>query len=320
MSIELKLPLSISRPVIREREYDTIIIGGGPAGITAAIYTARYLLKTLIITKILGGQISYTYVIENYPGFKSIESYKLIGYFEGHVKSYNVPILLDEVIDVKKEDKTFKVYTKNNGVFIGKTVILAVGAEKRKLNVPGEDRFIGKGVSYCTACDAPLFKGKRVIVVGGGDSAVLGALILSRYALKVYLVHRRGRLKAQPIYINRLKEANNIEVIFNDEIVEINGKDKVEWVKLKSGKTINVDGVFVEIGLRPPIEFLKKIGLKLTNEGYVAVNPDQSTNIPGLYAAGDVTNACNNFKQIVTAMAQGAIAAKSCYEYLQRQS
>lgn len=317
MSLRLNLALK-NRSTIKEREYDVIVVGGGPAGITAAIYLARYLLKTLLITKNIGGQISYTYIIENYPGFKSVESYKLIRCFEEHVRSYNVPILIDEVTDIVKHNQLFRVNTRNNGEFVGKVVILAIGVEKRRLNIPGEKEFIGRGVSYCAVCDAPLFKGREVAVIGGGDSAVTSALLLSRYATKVYLICRESKLRAQPILIEHLKKVKNINIIFNDEVVKIGGRSRVEWIKLKTGKVLSVSGVFVEIGLRPPIEFLRRIGLKLTSEGYVEVKPDQSTNIAGLFAAGDVTNACNNFKQIVTAIAQGAIAAKSAYEYLQQ--
>ncbi|HIQ03813.1 MAG TPA: FAD-binding protein [Desulfurococcales archaeon] len=317
MSLRLELALK-SKDIVREREYDVIVVGGGPAGITAAIYLARYLLKTLLITKSIGGKILHTYIVENYPGFKSIESYKLIKYFEEHIRSYNVPILIDEVTDIVKHNQLFKVSTRNNGEFVSKAVILAIGVEKRRLNVPGEKEFIGKGVSYCAVCDAPLFKGKEVAVIGGGDSAVTSALLLSRYATKVYLICKESKLIAQPILIERLKKTKNIYIILNDEVIEINGRDRVECIKLKSGRALGVSGVFIEVGLEPPIEFLRKLGLKLTSEGYVEVKPDQSTNIAGLFAAGDITNACNNFKQIITAAAQGAIAAKSAYEYLQQ--
>ena len=317
MSLRLELALK-SKDTAREREYDVIVVGGGPAGITAAIYLARYLLKTLLITKSIGGKILHTYIVENYPGFKSIESYKLIKYFEEHIRSYNVPILIDEVTDIVKHNQLFKVSTRNNGEFVSKAVILAIGVEKRRLNVPGEKEFIGKGVSYCAVCDAPLFKGKEVAVIGGGDSAVTSALLLSRYATKVYLICKESKLIAQPILIERLKKTKNIYIILNDEVIEINGRDRVECIKLKSGRALGVSGVFIEVGLEPPIEFLRKLGLKLTSEGYVEVKPDQSTNIAGLFAAGDITNACNNFKQIITAAAQGAIAAKSAYEYLQQ--
>ena len=298
--------------------YDVIIVGGGPAGVTAGIYAARYALNAVLITKDKGGQMGEAGYVENYPGFKRILGPDLADKFYDHLSEYKVPIILDEVVNIKRTNgNLFVVETALGNQFKTKTVILALGVIRRKLGVPGEKEFSGKGVSYCAPCDAPLYKGKVVAVVGGGDSAASAALLLADYARKVYLVHRRDRLRAQPFYVRKLTIHPKIQFVLNSNVEEIGGTKTVEWIKIKeTGEKIHVDGVFIEIGSDPPKEFFKRIGVETDEKGYVIVESDQSTSIPGIFAAGDCTTACNMFKQIITAAAQGAIAADSAYKYV----
>ena len=219
----------------KEKEYDVIIVGGGPAGVTAAIYSARYMLKTLVITKEKGGQLNKIGYIENYPGILRIMGPKFIDKLYSHLEYYKVPVIIDEVIDIKKRnDNKFNILTSLEEKFTSKTVILALGVVKRKLGVPGEEKFLGRGVSYCAPCDAPLFRDKVVAVIGGGDSAASAALLLTEYARKVYIVHRRDKLRAQPFYIRQLKESPKVDFILNSNVAEIGGTKTVEWIKILS--------------------------------------------------------------------------------------
>lgn len=295
--------------------WDTVIVGGGAAGVAAAIYSARYMLKTIIVTETEGGTLLEAAEIENYPGFPSIQGPDLALKFYEHLGRYDVPVVKARVTDIVRLDNGLFLVRSTRGLELKtKTVILAIGTVRRKLGVPGEEEFAGRGVSYCTVCDAPLFKGKVVAVIGGGDSALQGALLVAKHASKVYIVHRRDQFRAQPIYVKQVREAPNIELVLNETVTEIGGKEKVEWIRLGSGRILDVDGVFIEIGEEPPREFLKKIGLELDEKGFVKVRDDMSTNIPGLFAAGDVTNI--PFKQVVTAVYTGARAATSAYEYI----
>ena len=301
----------------KAKTWDVVIIGGGAAGIAAAIYSARYMLDTIIVTETEGGTLLEAAEIENYPGFPSIMGPELATRFYEHLRKYDVSVIRARVTDVSKTNNGLFIVKGTRGLELKtKTVIVAVGTVRRKLGVPGEEELHGRGVSYCTVCDAPIFKGKIVAVVGGGDSALQGALLASKYAVKVYLIHRRSTFRAQPIYVKQVKENPKIELVLNETVVEIGGKDKVEWIKLKSGKILRVDGIFIEIGEEPPKEFLKRIGLELDEKGFIKVREDMSTNIPGIFAAGDVTNI--PLKQVVTAVYTGARAATSAYEYISK--
>ena len=313
LSVRLETPRSEEKS-----EYDVVVVGGGAAGVTAAIYSVRYGFNTLLITETKGGQLIEAGYVENYPGFTSIMGAQLASHFYKHLEYYGVPVELDRVENVERvEDGRLRVTTMRRK-YLAKAVILTVGVRKRKLRVPGEEEFAGRGVSYCAACDAPLFKGKVVAVVGGGDSAANAALLISEHASRVYLIHRRDQLRAEPIYVKRLKENPKIELVLNARVKEIRGEKTVKKVILDDGRTLDVDGVFVEIGADPPREFFKRLGLETDEEGYVKVNPDQSTNIPGVFAAGDCTTASMKFKQIATAVGEGAVAAWAAREYILR--
>ncbi len=318
-----KFRLALTGP--RMKQYDVVIVGAGPAGLSAALYSARFSLKTLVIAEVVGGTLTDAGIIDDYLGLPNIKGPDLARKFEEHVRSYNVDILLDKVVSIKKESEVFRIKCLSGSEYEGKAVILAVGSIRRRLNVPGEREFTGRGVSYCAVCDAPLYRGRVVAVIGGGNSAFQSALLVASYASKVYLIHRRDSFRAFPIYIKLVQENPKIDIILSSVVTEIGGAKTVEWIKVKNVKTgrehkLEVSGVFVEIGSEPPKEFFTEIGLEVDEKGYVAVKPGQTTNIPGLFAAGDCTGGSfkKKFDQIITAAAEGAVAALSAYEYLMK--
>jgi len=298
--------------------YDVIIVGAGPAGLTAAIYTSRRNLKTLVLGKGLSDQVSETPHIENYPGFEKIEGFKLIQLFEKQVKDFGVEVIFEEVVKITSKKNNFIVKTVTEKSYEGKTIILAFGKIPRTLNISGEKEFTGKGVSYCTTCDAPFFRDKIVAVIGGGNAALDGALLLSKIAKKVYLVHRRDEFRGFEAEVEKVKKRNNIELVLNHVAVEFKG-DKVlkslivEDVNTKKRKELKVDGVFVEIGSEVKTDFVKNL-VKLDKNNYIVINKNCETSRPGIFAAGDVTN--TPFKQIVVAAGEGAKAGLNAYNYL----
>jgi len=301
--------------------FDLIIIGLGPAAYSAALYAARYMLKTLVIGETPGGQLTEAGEVDDYLGLIGINAQDMIKVFNKHIEKYNVPVILDHVESIKKDGDEFVVKAKRKGEFKAKSVILAIGVKRRKLNVPGEAEFTGRGVSYCSICDAPLFKNKVVAVIGGGDSALEGAEILSRYATKVYLIHRRDEFRGQPIYLENIKAKPNVEIILNTVVTEIKGDKLVKSILTKNVKTgetkeLNVNGVFVEIGFEPPTDFARANGLETDAMGYIKVDEWMRTNIQGVFAAGDCTGMWLGFRQVITSAAQGAVAAHSAFRYL----
>ncbi len=292
-------------------KYDVIIIGAGPAGLTAAIYAARYKLNVVVISKDIGGTAVSAYKICNYPSYKNISGVELMQKILEQVKELGVGIINEEVLKIEKKDKEFLLKTKKNN-YESKKIIYAGGTLRSKLGAKNEDKFIGKGVSYCATCDAALFKNKKVIVVGGGNAALSSALLLSEYAKEVTIVYRKEEFKnAEPSWVELVKKNKKIKCECNEEIAEIFGKEFVESVKLKSGKILNTDGVFVEIGGIPHTYILSFLNIKKNNKGYVIVDKAQKTNVKGFYAAGDITD--NYLKQIVTAAGEGATAALGVY-------
>jgi len=316
--------LRLGMPGIKKREYEAIVVGAGPAGLTAALYLARYRVPTLVITKDIGGQMAEAPLVDDYIGIRNITGPELAKRFEEHVRSYGVDIVVgDPVVAISRVNDMWCVKTESEEEYCAFVIILAAGAEKRKLGVPGEDRLIGRGVSYCAVCDGPMFGGKIVAVVGGGNSALTSALYLSTVASKVYLIHRRDSFRAFPFYVDEVKRNPKIEMVLNSVVEEILGESRVEGIKIRNlvtGATtvLKVDGVFVEIGVEPPRKFLESIGLQLDEEGRVVVGIDRSTNLPGIFAAGDVAGGPYKYKfeQIITAAAEGAIAADAAYKYL----
>ena len=294
--------------------YDLVIIGAGPAGISAGIYAVRRSLKTIILEKAsVGGQMLLTNEIENWPGFEMISGSDLAGRMESHAKKLGVEIKTGEVIGMNLDGDVKKLTTRD-GEHETKAVIIATGGQHRKLGIKGEDEFAGKGVSYCATCDAPFFKGKTVAVVGGGNIAAEDALYLSEVASKVYLVHRKGALRAEEAIQERLKK-KGVEFILTAEVEEIAGENFVNSIKLKNGKTIKVDGVFISIGIVPSTTMAKAAGVGLDDKGYVKVNREQETSVPGVFAAGDATG---GVMQISTAVGEGCIAALSAYKHVKK--
>jgi thioredoxin reductase (NADPH) len=295
---------------------DLVIIGGGPAGLTAGIYSARSGLKTVVVERgVLGGQVATTPMVENYPGFTQIGGKTLADIMVSHALQYVQIFQGEEVVDIQPGEPM--VVTTSRRRFETRRVLLATGATHRHLGVPGEDRFYGKGVSYCTTCDGPLFRGKKVVMVGGGNSAVTEALFLHNMGVDVTLIHRRDKLRAQEALAASLKESK-VPVTWNAKVKEIQGKAGVESVvveNVKTGKThkIAADGVFIAIGYSPAVELAKKTGIELTPEGYIKRDARHRTNIAGIYSAGDVEG---GYKQIVTAAGQGSEAAMAIFEDL----
>lgn len=298
--------------------YDIIIIGGGPAGLTAAVYAARKLLKTLLISQDLGGQVNETLRIENYMGYQFVEGPELIEKFNKQVAQYPLEQKVGvKVGGVSRLDGSFEVKIESGETFQSKAVIFATGKRSRSLNVPGEAEFRGKGVSYCAICDAPVFTGMKVAVVGGGNSALEATYDLIKMAEQVYLVSLTP-LTGDPITINRVKGAPNLTVFIEHQVEKIEGKEFVEAVQIKDIKTgerkrLEVAGIFVEIGLTPNSEPIKEI-VKLNQLGEVKVTTTCETGVPGLFAAGDVTDTPE--KQIVIAAGEGAKAALQADRYI----
>ncbi|MDR3071157.1 MAG: thioredoxin-disulfide reductase [Endomicrobium sp.] len=298
--------------------YDVIVVGGGPAGLSASIYTSRAKLKTLLIErKCCGGQMAITDLIENYPGFSSaISGFDLAIKFNEQSKLFGTEIIYDEVASIE-DGSTKKIITMQSS-YETKAIIIATGTNIRQMNIPGESNFIGRGVSFCATCDAPFYRDKNVIVIGGGDSAVQEAVYLSKFAKTVTIIHRRNKLRASKILQEKIALHPNISVIYNSILKEIYGKDLVEKVVItdietNKNKDLKVDGVFVFIGLVPNTLALPNI--KLDSIGYIMTDESMNTSVPGIFACGDIRK--KQLRQIVTAVADGAQAAISAQHYIE---
>ena len=297
-------------------DYDIIIIGIGPGGLAAGLYAARRNLKTLVIGEVLGGQMSLAHIVENYPGIEPMTGIELSEKMKKQAEKFGCEVKIDTVkgFDLKSEIKKVKTSEKE---YTAKVVIIATGSHYRRLEVEGEDKFIGKGVSYCTTCDGPLFKGKKVAVIGGSDSSVTAAIYLSEMASETYLIHRKDQLRAEEANQKRLMETS-VKIIWNSVVEKIEGDNFVNKIIIKNVKTnetkeLEIDGIFVEVGEIPTTEIVKAAGVELTENNFIKVNEKFETNIPGVFAAGDVVG---SFAQIATAAAEGAEAATNAYLYL----
>ena len=295
-------------------ETDILIIGSGPAGMSAGQYASRSGYRALIIDPMgPGGQLLYIDEIENYPGTEKLSGYVLSERMEEQCTSFGVSIEYMKALSIKKENSLFHTAT-DEGEIVSKAVIVATGASHRHLGVKGEEEYRGKGVSYCATCDGPFFRGKKVIVAGGGDTALTDALYLSKLCREVVIVHRRDAFRAQKVLQDRVREKDNISLIMNDSITEIQGDGKeVKSVILASGNEVDTDGVFVFIGMTPSSSIVD--GLCETGGGFIRTDSSGRTTLPGLFAAGDVTT--TSFRQVVTATADGARASHSADEYIQ---
>jgi len=298
--------------------FDAAIIGSGMAGLTAAIYCRRYMLKVTVFAREPGGLITESALVENWPGEKAISGAELMEKVRAHAEGLEAHFIFGEVESISGRPGEFTVNLSGGAVETAAAVIIASGSDRRKLGVPGEKEFAGRGVSYCATCDAFFFRGKKVAVVGGSDSAAASAELLSRTAEKVYVLYRRDRLRAEPVRVERLERAGNVEIRCRTKVVEILGGDTVTGVKLDDSTTLAVDGVFVEIGFEPANRLARGLGVKLDEAGFIEVDEGCRTSVPGIYAAGDVTTGTNRMRQLVTAAAEGAIAAESLFEDLKQ--
>lgn len=302
-------------------KYDLIIIGAGPAGMTAAIYAGRRELKTLVLAMNLGGQMNLTQHIENYPGIELTGGVELATKMMEQVKKFGAKIMLNqEVLAVEKSGEGYLVKT-SSGDFEAQAVILAFGKSPRKLEVEGADKYLGKGLSYCATCDGPLFRGKKVAVVGGGNSALGGALYLSDLAEKVYLIHRRDAFRGDEILADKLKSQPNVEMVLNSVVSGLEGAEVLEKIKVKNvvdstEKEIEINGIFIEIGYEVKADFVKGL-VNLDAANQIIIDQDCRTSDPGIFAAGDLTPV--PYKQIAIAVGQGALAALSVYDYIQKR-
>lgn len=292
--------------------FDLVIIGAGPAGLSAAVYSSRYKMNFALIAKNPGGYVSDAHLVGNWLGEKEIPGEELAQKFFSHVQSLNAQFIRLDVKRIEQKDGIFIIKASDGSIIETKRIILATGTKRIKLNVKGEDEFLGKGVSYCATCDAFFFRKKTVAVVGGGDSALTAALYLSDLAEKVYIIQRENEFTAEQIWQDEIKKRLNVEPFLGQSIEEIIGNKVVEKIKLKSNKEIPVNGVFVEIGSAPVEELISNIGIATDKSGYIIVNDKQETNMKGVWAAGDITTGSSKLKQIITAAAEGAIAAYNC--------
>ena len=300
---------------------DLIIIGGGPAGLAAAIYAARYNLKTLMVVEKFGGQMANAPFIENYPGFEKIPGAELAQKISNQVKKLGVEILNGKVIKIKKSAQGSRVQTESGKELISKTILLTCGMERRKLGVPGEKELEGRGVSYCSTCDGPLFKGKKVAVIGGGDAGLASAFHLAQICPEVYVIEILPKLQAEPYWQEKIKSKKNVEILLATKVKKILGKEFVEGLLVEdknNEKRLEASGVFVEIGSIPSTDLAKKLNLKLDEQGFIKIDSSGKTSLNGIWAAGDITTGSDKFWQILTAMAEGAIATHSIFKSLKK--
>ncbi len=307
-----------------ENKYSLLIIGAGPAGLTASIYASRYKVDNLIISETLGGLAFEAHKICNFPTENEISGMELVTKMKQHVEELGAQIVIDKVTGIDKlEDNTFKVTMQSNKEYLAKTILLANGTTHRKTNLPNENNFIGKGISYCATCDAMFYRNKTVAVIGGSDSANTAALYLAEVADKVYQIYRGQSLRGETVWIHQIENNKKIEVLYETEVKELLGQDKLEGViltkKYKGSDKLILDGLFIEIGTVPQKVLVEELKIATDEKNYIRVNSAQQTNQQGVWAAGDITNSSNNFHQIITACSEGAIAAENIFKFLQEK-
>lgn len=282
---------------------------------TGAIYAARYRLKVLVVGDSLGGMTGWAHKVCNFPSYESISGMELMKKMMTQVKALGVEIKQGSVKEIKKTKDGFEIQT-NKEKYFAKKILIATGSERKKLGLKNEMQFIGRGVSYCATCDGNFYKDKIVGVIGGSDAAVTASLLLAKFAKQVYIIYRKDKFeKAEPAWLEEMNKEKKIKKILNSEVIALIGSEKLEGVKLNTGKELNLDGLFIEIGSEPNIELAKQLGLKLDGK-YIDVDKNQKTNVAGVFAAGDITN--NPLKQTITACGQGATAAYSAYTEIQK--
>jgi thioredoxin reductase (NADPH) len=295
-------------------KYDVIIIGGGAAGLGAALYSARYNLKTLIIAKEFGGTGNLAHKVDNWIGEPGISGMALMDKFVEHIDDYDITRVESEVTNISKlSDNSFSV--KADKTYHSKSVIYALGMKHRKLGIPGETEFAGKGVHYCYTCDGPLYKNKKVAIIGGGDSAGWGSVFLSEHAKEVYTLVRKSFMRAEPITVSQMETNPKIKIKYRTEVKEFYGDKLLKGIKLKNGKTLEIDAAFIEIGHIPLSNLAKTLKVKINSHGFIPVNNQQKTNIRGFCSAGDITTR-HTLKQFITSASEGSVAAESIYNFI----
>jgi thioredoxin-disulfide reductase len=301
--------------------YDVIIVGGGPAGLSAGIYCVRKMLKTLVISKDIGGQVVLTGSIENYLGYRNKNGVELAGIFEAQVRDLETSILTGEVERIEQDGGEFLVKTQDSE-FRSRAVIVTGGSSYKMLGVPGEEELLGRGVSVCATCDGPFARGRVAAVVGGGNAAFQSAELLAKYAKKVYIIHRRQSFRCDEILLERMKRVANVELVTDKGVVEITGSKKVDGIVLTDTKTdarsrIDLDMVFVEIGRTIKIDYAKHL-VETNKIGQIIVDREQKASRKGIFAAGDITD--RKYGQAIIAAGDGAVAALSAYDYIRELS
>ncbi len=307
--------------MVNDNNYDLLVVGSGAAGLSAAIYAGRYKMRTLVIGAEFGGETATAGLIENYPGFKEIDGYDLMKKMKEQAEATGSEVREGRVVLIKKENDLFTLKTEKGEEFVAKTVILAIGTNRRHLNIPNEKELTGKGVHYCVTCDGPVYNGKVVAMVGGGDSSVKGVNFLADYASKIYFIVMEKEVIAEPANFERMKKLKDkVELLYETQIEEIKGSKMLEGLVLSKefngSKNLKVDGLFVEIGFDPDVAFAKALGADIDKTGYMKVDSMMRSSVPGLFGAGDAVNMFGSFKQDITAAATGSVAATSAYEYI----
>ncbi|MBU0635498.1 FAD-dependent oxidoreductase [Candidatus Micrarchaeota archaeon] len=304
-----------------ETVWDIVIVGRGVTGLAAAMYAGRLEMKTLLVGEIPGGLITWTDVVENYPGFKRLTGMELTQKLEAHAKEYPVTLELGKIESIKKEKDLFELKSTDK-VYHAKSVLIATGTKVRELNVPGAQEFKNKGVQFCALCDASLFKGKDMAIVGGSDSAVKEAMVLARFAKTVYIIYRKNKLRAEPTNLKRLEQLKNVKVIFETNITEIKGDKTVSSVVLdksfNGSKELKVGVVFIAIGHIPLSDIVKSLGVRLNEKNEIVINRNSETNVPGVFAAGDVVD--TQFKQAIVGVGEAVSAVYSALQFISKKN
>lgn len=302
-------------------QYDLCIVGNGPAGLSAAIYAARYKVNQILIGDLPGGLMTSSHKICNYPSETEISGADLTQKMVDHVKALEVPQKFSRIESIEQKGELYKLFLSDGETVEAKTILLATGTKHRHLNLTNEQALVGRGVSYCATCDAMFFMNKTVAVIGGSDSANTAALYLAQIAKQVYQIYRGESLRGEVAWIDQIKMNDKITVLYNTKVTDIIGKERVTGLKLDKlgeGETdLLVDGVFVEVGSEPDQTLISQLGLQIDSNNYIETKPNQMTSRAGVWAAGDITTNSDSFKQIVTASAEGAVAVQSIFKYLQ---
>jgi thioredoxin reductase (NADPH) len=305
-----------------KKVYDLIIIGAGPAGLSASVYASRYGVKHLILGEILGGQISETHLIDNYLGLEDMSGLAFAEKLGNHAKKYGTEILPKKVASIKKENNLFQLEISGGEVLQARSIFLGTGNKKRKLNLSDEEKFLGKGLSYCATCDGFFYKNKTVAVVGGSDSAAGAAVFLGDIAEKVYIIYRKSALRCEKYWHDIIGKNPKIEVVYNAEILELLGENKLQKIIISQNgtekKEIYLDGLFIEIGSVPDLEYAKNLNLETDEKGYLKIDAGGKTSCIGVFAGGDITTGSDGFCQVITAASEGAIAARSIFNWLKK--